>query len=225
MCVWPRLGAEDRHRACVCACVRPGGSISGWTGWVGPPLSPGPEVGWGWGVTRRDSLSPLRIREGASEGARGVSGRAHPADLLSGAPLAPRPERLLGLKRAGGTRGGLGEPATRSELAGETSTEGGAGPGPRREEGRPQLHPAPLASFPALLRLLLLFLLYESGISQGFGAATRGRAPGAVAAAAAAATALGAPEPGPPPRRAPASRARTDHGEGGPGRRRWRGQQ
>lgn len=51
------------------------------------------------------------------------------------------------------------------------------------------------------------------------------RAPGAVAAAAAAATALGAPEPGPPPRRAPASRARTDHGEGGPGRRRWRGQQ
>lgn len=128
-------------------------------------------------MTRRDSLSPLRIREGASEGARGVSGRAHPADLLSGAPLAPRPERLLGLKRAGGTRGGLGEPATRSELAGETSTEGGAGPGPRREEGRPQLHPAPLASFPALLRLLLLFLLYESGISQGFGAATRG--PGA----------------------------------------------
>uniref|UniRef100_A0A7N9CLZ9 Oxysterol-binding protein n=1 Tax=Macaca fascicularis TaxID=9541 RepID=A0A7N9CLZ9_MACFA len=42
------------------------------------------------------------------------------------------------------------------------------------------------------------------------------RAPGAVAAAAAAV-------PGPPPRRAPASRARTDHGEGNPGHRRRRG--
>lgn len=55
--------------------------------------------------------------------------------------------------------------------------EGGAGPWSRREEGRPQLHPARLASFPALFSLLLFFLLYESGISRGIGAATRG--PGA----------------------------------------------
>lgn len=59
-------------------------------------------------------------------------------------------------------------------LPGKLVRREGPGPGPRREEGRPQLHPAPLAFFPALLRLLLLFLLYESGISQGFGAATRG---------------------------------------------------
>lgn len=90
------------ERVCVCACVRPGASISGWTGWVGP-LSPGPEVGWGWGVTRRDSLSPLRIREEAT-GERGVTGRAHSADLRPGATPAPRPERPLGLKRrSGGT--------------------------------------------------------------------------------------------------------------------------
>lgn len=61
-------------------------------------------------------------------------------------------------------------------LPGKLVRREGPGPGPRREEGRPQLHPAPLASFPAFLRLLL-FLLYESGISRGFGAATRG--PGA----------------------------------------------
>lgn len=85
--------------------------------------------------------------------------------------------RPLGLKRAGGTRGGLAEPATSANLPGKLVRREGPGPGPRREEGRPQLHPAPLASFPALLRLLLLFLLYESGISRGFGAATRG--PGA----------------------------------------------
>lgn len=133
-------------------------------------------------MTRRDSFSPLLIREGATEGAPGVTGRAHPADRPLGASPAPRPEWTLGLKRrAGGTRGGLAEPATRSDLPGKlVRREGpgpGPGPGPRREEGRPQLHPAPLASFPALLRLLLLFLLYESGISRGFGAATRG--PGA----------------------------------------------
>lgn len=80
-------------------------------------------------------------------------------------------------RRGGGTRRRFAEAAASSELAGETSVEGGPGR-PRREEGRPQLHPARLASFPALLRrLLLLFLLYESGISRGFGAATRG--PGA----------------------------------------------
>lgn len=116
---------------------------------MGPPLSPGPEVGWGWGVTRRDSLSPLRIREGASEGAREVSGRAHPADLLPGAPLAPRPERPLGLERAGGSRGGLSEPATRSELAGETSTEGGAGAGTAAGGGAAAAASSPVGFLPS----------------------------------------------------------------------------
>ena len=50
--------------------------------------------------------------------------------LRIGAGSAPSPGlgRPRGLEsRGGGTGGGLAEPATRSELAGETSAEGGAG--------------------------------------------------------------------------------------------------
>lgn len=139
-----------------------------------PPRSRG---GLGEGSSaRRFPLAPPEPRGGGRRNAR-VTGRAHPAAGRPAAPPAPGPGRPLGLERRGrGTRGGLAEPATRSELAEETSAEGGAGAGAAAEGGAPQLHPAPLASFPALLRLLL-FLLYESGISRGFGAATRG--PGA----------------------------------------------
>ena len=142
---------------------------------MGPPLPPGPEVGGGWGVTRGDSLSHLPIREGAA----GCGFRACPP--CASAPGAPRAPGL-------GGRGdwkaeeeepeeGLPNRPPAPNLPGKLVRREGQGPGPRREEGRPQLHPAPLASFPALLCLLLLFLLYESGVSRGFGAATRG--PGA----------------------------------------------
>lgn len=64
--------------------------------------------------------------------------------------LEPWPERLAaGASRSEDLEEGLAEAATRSELARETSAEGGAGAA--TGEGRPQLHPAPLASFPALL--------------------------------------------------------------------------
>lgn len=133
---------------------------------------------------------------------------------------SPGPERPRGLEsREGRPGGGLAEPATRSELARQTSAEGGAGAA--TGEGRPQLHPAPLASFPALLASSSSSSCMSQAFPGDLEQPRAARAPGAVAAAAA----PGAPAPGPPPRRAPASRARTDHGEGSPGRGKRRGQQ
>lgn len=150
-CVWPGLRTEGREGMRVCACVRPGGSISGWTGWVGPPLSPGPEVGWGWGVTRRDSLSPLRIREGGDR-RRAKGDRACPP--CGSAPgRVPQPPGLSGRcdskeEQEEPEEGSL-KPLPAPNLPAKLVRREGPGPGPGREEGRPQLHPAPLASFPA----------------------------------------------------------------------------
>lgn len=66
--------AEDRARERALGSGGAGAYPGGPGGWGRPPLPPGPEVGWGWGLTRRDSLSPLRIREGAAAGREG--GRA-----------------------------------------------------------------------------------------------------------------------------------------------------
>lgn len=161
VCVRPALARRGRQREGLraCACVRPGGSISGWTGWVGPPLPPGPEEGWGWGVTRGDSLSPLRIREGAADGTRGWQGVP---TLRLGARQRHRSPGPSGRwdpkeEEAESQEGSRNRPPA-PNLPRKLVRREGPGPGPRREEGRPQLHPAPLASFPALLRLLLFLL-------------------------------------------------------------------
>ena len=141
--------------------------------WVGGAAPPARSRG-GWGVgsdARRFPFSPSHPRGGGRRRARGDR------VWIPGVPTLP-----FG---AGSGRGDWkaekeepeeGSPSRppAPNLPGKLVRREGPGPGPRREEGRPQLHPAPLASFPALLCLLLLFLLYESGISRGFGAATSG---------------------------------------------------
>lgn len=125
-CVWPGLGGEGRERDCalVPALGRAGQYPGGSGGWGRPSLQVPRWVGGG------EERAEIPFRPFGSERGRQKEregDRAYPP--CGSAPgSAPGPERPPGPERRGrGTTGGLAEPATRSELAEETSTEGGAG--------------------------------------------------------------------------------------------------
>lgn len=174
-------------------------------------------------MTRRDSLSPLWIREGVAEGAPGVAELAYPADRRPGTPLALGPSDRWdsNAEQEEPEEGSPNRPTARN-LPGKLVLREGPGRGGRRGGHsciQPRWLPSQL-SFASSSSSSCMSQAFPGDLEQPHAA----RAPRAVAAATAV-TAFGAPAPGPPPRRAPGFRARTDHGEGGPGRRRRRGQQ
>jgi hypothetical protein len=193
-------------------------------GWGRPSLQV-PRWAGGGECDAEIPFRPLRIREGAAEG-RGEwpgadLGRAH----LAGWPPRSAPFPGCATPDARGRRraaeGLAGRPRA-PNLPGK-SREGGAGPaaaggGAAAAASSPSgFLPSPPSLLPASSSSSCMSQAFPGDSEQPRAA----RAPGAVAEAAAAAAAA----PGPSPRRAPASRARTDHGEGGPGRRQRRGQQ
>nr|XP_036864522.1 oxysterol-binding protein-related protein 10 isoform X1 [Manis javanica] len=196
-----RQGGSARASALGREGPYPGGR-GGWGRWVGPPLPPRPRrVGWG-GKGAQRVPSPLPIREGATEAPRGVQGVP---TLRPGARSAPAPAG----GPAGPTRtGGLAEPAARSQLAGASGAEGGAGQG-RGGGGAAAAASSPAGCLPGPPSRRRLFSCMSQAFPGDSEQPRAARAPGAPAAA----------------RSASASRLCTDHGEGGPGRGRRRQRQ